>query len=238
MNRNNKPTALMMKFLYSLILEVEDKPSLLLSELTYDEARIWIDQLNAQVKSKMKATSKKTGETSAFLEQTIRTIDTSNHKELDWIGNQLSLAYFGRPCKVPIEWDKAVKQVAGFFAFGERSNKPIRIVQSVWQYNQFGARHVIGTLKHELAHYHLFIQGKPFRDHDELFKQECRRIGAPLYALAMQEGFETSCSICGTSTGLEKKQRNRLVSRCCKKPLFYGAYILQFPDGQRVEVEK
>ena len=188
------------------------------------------------IKSTMKL--KATSNVSAFREHTIRSIDTSSHKELDWIGNQLSLTYFGRPCKVPIEWDKAVKQVAGFFAFDERSRKPIRIVQSVWQYNQFGARHVIGTLKHELAHYHLFIQGKPFLDRDEVFKQECRRIGAPLYALAMQEGFETRCSDCGTPTGLEKKQRSKLVSRCCKRALHYGAYVIQFPDGQRVEVEK
>lgn len=231
---NNKPTALMMKYLYSLILESGEKPDSLLSRLSYKEAMDWMNRLKCQAKAKAKAFQ----HLSSFHERSVRTIDTSDHKELAWIGNQLSLTYYGRPCKVPIEWDKSLNNAAGFFAFNQHTHKPIRIVQSMWQYNQFGAQHVIGTLKHELAHYHLFTEGKPFRDEDEAFKQECRRIGAPLYALAMKEGYETSCEACGMFTGLEKKERKKLKSRCCKEPLHFGSYVLIFPDGLRVEVEK
>lgn len=231
---NNKPTALMMKYLYSLILELGEKPDSLLSRLSYEEAMDWMNRLKRQAKEKAKAFQNH----SSFHEQSVRVIDTSDHKELAWLGNQLSLTYYGRPCKVPIEWDKSLKNAAGFFAFNQHIHKPIRIVQSMWQYNQFGAQHVIGTLKHELAHYHLFIEGKPFRDEDEVFKQECKRIGAPLYALAMQEGYETSCAACGTFAGLEKKERKKLKSRCCKEPLRFGSHVLIFPNGVRVEVEK
>ncbi|WP_269082522.1 hypothetical protein [Aneurinibacillus tyrosinisolvens] len=38
--------------------------------------------------------------------------------------------------------------------------------------------------------------------------------------------------------GLEKKQRSRLISHCCKKPLHFGSYVLLFPDGLKVEIEK
>ncbi|WCN36334.1 SprT-like domain-containing protein [Aneurinibacillus uraniidurans] len=213
-----KPTALMMKYLYSLVLEAGEKPDSLLVQLSYEEALEHINRLKRLV--------------------TRQTIDTSDHKELAQIGNQLSLTYYGRPCKIPIEWDKSLKNAAGYFMFDPRAHKPLRIIQSMWQYNQFGARHVIATLKHELAHYHLFIEGKPFRDEDAAFKEECRRIGAPLYALAMQEGYETHCSVCGTFTGLEKKNRKKLMSRCCKQALDFGSYVLIFPNGLRVEVQK
>ncbi len=216
----------MMKSLYSLLLEVGKKPDASLSHLSYTEAMEWIQQLKQEAKTRTK------------MKQAIRTIDTNDNKELDRIGNQLSLMYYGRPCKVPIQWDKSLKNAAGYFAFDKHAHKPLRIVQSLWQYNQFGAGHVIGTLKHELAHYHLFISGRPFRDEDAAFQEECRRIGAPLYALAMQEGFETSCASCGAFTGLEKKLRKKQISRCCKQPLQFGVYVLIFPDGLRVEAEK
>lgn len=230
----DKPTVLMMKTLYSLILEVGEKPGSWLTELTREEAKSEIDRLKRRAKQKSKDVSHR----SAFCEQSIRTVDTSSNKELAWIGNQLSLTYFGRPCKVPIEWDKTLKNAAGSFSFDKRTHKPVRIVQSMWQYNQFGAQHVIGTLKHELAHYHLYIEGKPFQDQEDVFKQECQRIGAPLFALAMYEGYLTRCTACRAYTGLEKKERKNLISRCCKKTLEFGAYIIIFPDGLRVEVEK
>ncbi|MBN6189141.1 sprT domain-containing protein [Aneurinibacillus sp. BA2021] len=229
-----KPTALMMKYLYALLLDAGERPDTSLARLSYTEAMEWIQQRKQAAKAKAKTLQAQ----GSFHEDAIRMIETSDHKELAWIGNQLSLLYYGRPCKVPIEWDKSVKHAAGYFAFDLRTHKPLRIMQSLWQYNQFGARHVIGTLKHELAHYHLFMQGRPFRDEDAAFKEECRRIGAPLYALAMQEGFETICSACGAYTGLEKKKRTKHVSRCCKKPLQFGEYVLIFPDGLRVEAEK
>lgn len=231
---NEKPTSLMMKTLYSLLLEVGDKPGPRLKQLTYDKAKNEINQL----KRRAKENSKSFSNDSSFNERAIRSIDTSHDHELAWIGNQLSLTYFGRPCKVPIEWDKSLKNAAGYFTFEKRTRKPLRIVQSMWQYNQFGAQHVIGTLKHELAHYHLFLEGKPFEDEEEIFKLECERIGAPLFALAMHEGYHTRCSECGTYSGLEKKERKKLISRCCKKPLQFGPYLLVFPDGLIVEVEK
>lgn len=224
----------MMKTLYSLILEVGDKPGPWLTQLTFHEVKSEIHRLKRKAKEKSKVFSDHT----SFCEQSIRAIDTSSDKELAWIGNQLSLAYFGRPCKVPIEWDKSLKNAAGCFLFDKRAHKPLRIIQSMWQYNQFGAQHVIGTLKHELAHYHLFMEGKPFQDEEEVFKQECKRIGAPLFALAMHEGYHTRCSECGTYAGLEKKERKKLMSRCCKKALKFGPYLLVFPDGLIVEAEK
>ncbi|RXT02292.1 SprT-like domain-containing protein [Ammoniphilus sp. CFH 90114] len=231
---NHKPTALMMKTLYSLLLEVGEAPGSWLADLTHEEAKDWINQLKQQAKK----IAKECSHPSMFAERSIRSIDTSSDKELDWIGNQLSLTYFGRPCKIPIEWDKTLKNAAGYFSFDKRTRKPLRIVQSMWQYNQFGAQHVIGTLKHELAHYHLFMEGKPFDDKDVEFKRECQRIHAPLFAMAMHEGFETFCSSCRTYTGLEKKQKEKLKSRCCKSPLEFGNYLLIFPNGWRVEVEK
>lgn len=224
----------MMKALYSLILDAGEKPGPGLRKLTYEEAKGEIHRL----KQKMKERDKTVSTDGAFHEQLIRTIDTSSDKELDAIGNQLSLFYFGRPSTVPIVWDKTLKGAAGYFSFDKRTQKPLCIVQSMWQYNQFGAQHVIGTLKHELAHYHLFMEGKPFADDDEAFKRECQRIGAPLFALAMQEGYITRCAKCGAYTGLEKKPRKKLASRCCKEALEFGAYMLIFPDGLAVEVEK
>lgn len=230
----DKPTAIMMKALYSLLLEVGENPGSWLTEINYEKAKSEIDRL----KRTAKEMAKDSLTDGSFHERLIRSIDTNTDKELDGIGNLLSLKYFGRPCKVPIEWDKTLKGAAGFFSFDQRSQKPLRIVQSMWQYNQFGAQHVIGTLKHELAHYHLFMEGKPFRDEDDTFKKECRRIGAPLFALAMKEGYVTRCKSCRTFTGLEKKPRKKLISRCCKEPLEYGPYMLIFPDGLSVEVEK
>lgn len=231
---DEKPTALMMKTLYALILEVGEKPGPWLTQLIHDQAKSEISRLKRKAKEYSKSFINET----TFNEKSIRTIDTSNHNELDWIGNQLSLVYYGRPCQVPIEWDKSLKNAAGYFSFEKRAQKPLRIVQSMWQYNQFGAQHVIGTLKHELAHYHLYMEGKPFQDEEEIFKQECQRIGAPLFALAMHEGYHTRCSLCKAFTGLEKKERKKLISRCCKKPLQFGAYLLVFPDGLVIEVEK
>jgi SprT-like protein len=231
---DKKPTVLMMKCLYAMILEIGEQPDSQLAEISYHEALDWIQKLKLVAKTKSKEFHNDTD----FHEYTIRTIDTKDNNELDWIGNKLSLKFFGRPCKVPIEWEKSLKKAAGFFSFEPRTRKPIRIVQSMWQYNEFGAQHVIGTLKHELAHYHLFLQGQPFRDEDDVFKQECRRIGAPLYALSMREGYETKCPACGAIAGLEKKKRDRLISRCCKKPLHFGPYAIIFPDGLRVEVQK
>ncbi len=225
----------MMKTLYSLLLEVgENLEAASLSQLTHEEAKQWIARLKQLARVKAKSFM----DSDVFHEKAIRSLDTRDNKELDWVGNQLSLQYFGRPCKVPIEWDKSLKNAAGYFSFDLRTQRPLRIVQSMWQYNQFGAQHVIGTLKHELAHFHLFMEGRPFRDEDEEFKQLCHQIGAPLYALAMKEGYVTSCSACGGFAGLEKKPKKKLISRCCKSSLDFGSFVLIFPNGQVVEVEK
>jgi SprT-like protein len=39
---------------------------------------------------------------------------------------------------------------------------------------------VKGTLLHELVHWHLFTSGKPHRDSDREFVEECLRVGAPI----------------------------------------------------------
>ncbi|WP_068792439.1 SprT-like domain-containing protein [Brevibacillus laterosporus] len=233
MNSKQKPTALMLKYLYAHLFVVDPKRELELEKLSYQDVYEFIQQIKRFTKEKQQTLSL----SDSFQERAIWRIDTSSSMELYQIGNQLSLHYFGRPCKIPIEWDKSVKDAAGSFIFERTYQKPIKIVQSLWQYNQFGAQHVIATLKHELAHYHLCLQNKPFADGTPEFVAECKRIGAPLFAVKMLEGFQTYCSECGRKADILKKARKKDKSPCCKAALVCKEYVIRLPDGRLVQVE-
>ncbi|TPG71491.1 sprT domain-containing protein [Brevibacillus laterosporus] len=233
MNSKQKPTALMLKYLYAHLFVVDPTRELMLEKLSYQDVYELIQQIKRFTKEKQQSLSSST----SFQEHVIWRIDTSSSEELYQIGNQLSLQYFGRPCKVPIEWDKSVKDAAGRFIFERTHQKPIKIVQSLWQYTQFGAQHVIATLKHELVHYHLCLQKKPFADGTPEFVAECRRIGAPLFAVKMLEGYQTYCSVCSAKAEVLKKPRKKDKSPCCKADLVFKEYIIRLPDGRIVQVE-
>jgi SprT-like protein len=78
---------------------------------------------------------------------------------------------------VPIVINPRLKRAMGRFVYHQSSNEPVAI-QIAGYVIKYGDKSVIlDTLYHELIHYVLFMQGKPFDDGTKCFESELRRLG-------------------------------------------------------------
>ena len=77
----------------------------------------------------------------------------------------------------------------------------------------------IAVLLHEMCHYHLFRQRRPFLDHQPVFEQELRRVGAISTNTVKlpTKAYKLFCKQCQRELGHMKRiNPDRYRSSCCQ----------------------
>jgi SprT-like protein len=96
-------------------------------------------------------------------------------RELYEIAREFLDKEFNMKLEIPIFISNRMKIMFGYFQ--RRNNKSWKIQISQEFINTHPREHVIDVLKHELVHYALFEQGKPFRDGQQYFEDTLKRLG-------------------------------------------------------------
>jgi SprT-like protein len=89
----------------------------------------------------------------------------------------------------------------------------IEISYKHWQ--AYGEEEVLGIIKHELCHYHLHQQKRPYKHRDHAFKQLLAHVGGARYCQMLPERSQL-----GEGGGVRRKEepyRYRIVCQNCKK---------------------
>lgn len=148
-----------------------------------------------------------------------REIDFDHHK-LQTLADKLSLHFWGEKLRIPVTWNGRLTRSMGRFVYRLQGTKrePVQIEMSKYA-AQFIDRDIfIAVLLHEMSHYHLFIQNKPFHDHHPVFEQELRRVGAistNTVRLPVKV-YKLSCKKCKQPLGHMKRfNPEKYRSPCC-----------------------
>lgn len=160
-------------------------------------------------------------------------IDFTHHTELTnqqlgMLAQQLSQTYWQAPCTIPVVWNGRLSTTMGrfFYLTQKKKRTAVRI-----ELSRKAARHLdretfIKVLLHELCHYHLFKQGKPFSDHHPVFEAEIKRVGAiSTNAIKLpQKGYKLYCAKCQAFLGIRKRfNPAHYASACCHAPIIRQA---------------
>lgn len=113
---------------------------------------------------------------------------TLSEQDLINLVNELSVEHFGNPVTHSISFNKRLKTTAGRVMHKYLEDKLtrtktitlLRIEFNPAYLKEYGMEEFIGTIKHELVHYHCLINGKGHKHGDKDFISECKRINAPL----------------------------------------------------------
>lgn len=153
--------------------------------------------------------------------------------QLKTLVNDISIEIWNKEVTIPIETSKRLKTSLGYFMTTVGQNA--KAVKLVFSHELIDGTYKLVTLvdviKHELAHYHLFIQGvKGYSDGNREFENELKRIGAHSTRVVSGAGkyHVCYCSCCGKliMKGSEKKVKNRCtksyISGCCRTKIRYG----------------
>jgi len=157
--------------------------------------------------------------------------------KLQALANKLSLHFWSKACDIPVVWNGRLTRSMGRFLYSTKGKKRIaKQIELSKQAAQFIDRETfIAVLLHELAHYHLFIQDKPYDDHHPVFEQELARVGAISTNTVQlpQKTFLLSCSQCKKRLGYRKRMNLAYYkSGCCKaeitkQEVWVGEFIKQ-----------
>lgn len=140
--------------------------------------------------------------------------------KLQALANKLSLHFWNEPLKVPVAWNGRITRSMGRFVYRMKgkNREPVKIEMSKYA-AQFVDREIfIAVLLHEMCHYHLFMQGKPFLDHQPDFEQELERVGAISTNTVKlpSKAYKLHCKQCKQVLGHMKRiNPDRYRSPCC-----------------------
>ena len=99
--------------------------------------------------------------------------------ELNDFARQYARKFWNREFDIKVELvNRAWRRRAAAYIVYSNGRKLIRM--SKVNNRMMSNEEVLGTLKHELVHWHLHTTGKNFSDDSEEFVAECIRIGAPI----------------------------------------------------------
>jgi SprT-like protein len=144
--------------------------------------------------------------------------DSSKLQEL---ANKLSLHFWGTALTIPIRWNGRLSKSMGRFLYRTRGKvrEPVQIEISKYAAQWIDRQIFLAVILHEMCHYHMFIQNRPFADHHPEFEQELQRVGAiSTNTVKLPEKvFKLSCSACGKFLGSRKRMNiTKYYSSCCR----------------------
>lgn len=100
-----------------------------------------------------------------------------NNSDLNELVKKVSQEYFGKPFIHQAYFNVRLKTTGGRFHLKDRN---IDINPKIYQ--QFGYDTLVGVIKHELCHYHLYNDGLPAQHRDHSFKILLKQVGGLRYS--------------------------------------------------------
>ncbi|MFA1509967.1 SprT-like domain-containing protein [Priestia aryabhattai] len=143
---------------------------------------------------------------------------------------------YGLSLDVPLIINNRLRAILGAFSTNHNRTKAIDIELSGDLLRYGTQRTILDTLKHELVHYALFVLGHPYRDGDEYFENELKKLNITSTE-TNYVGIETvvKCPKCNEvyETPLKSVWKNpsKYKATCCMEKLqIVGRKIY---DGER-----
>ena len=97
--------------------------------------------------------------------------------ELTTLVKKVSQEYFGKPFIHQAYFNSRLKTTGGRFHLRDRN---IDINPKI--YRDFGKEELVGVIKHELCHYHLYNDGLPAQHKDRAFKILLQQVGGSRFS--------------------------------------------------------
>lgn len=145
------------------------------------------------------------------------------------IANQFLKSTYNLELSIPIR--VSGRMTAKLGAFVLRGNKPYEIVLSKNLIENYSMDTIVDVLKHECVHYALYSLGKPFKDGQDEFENELKRLKISSTYTYSYKGIihVYKCSNCNIVfhrkiKGYEKRYK---CGRCRKKFKYLGESILK-----------
>lgn len=88
----------------------------------------------------------------------------------------ISLNSFDKPFRHKAFFNKRLKTTGGRFMLSSHN-----IELNIRYLHEHGLEELKGIIKHELAHYHLFLEGKGYKHRDRDFKELIKQVSAPRF---------------------------------------------------------
>lgn len=152
--------------------------------------------------------------------------------------NQYAVEYWGMHFNTEIRVNARLTRSLGVYKYRKVNNfvRPVALELSKNLLTRYNDEVIDGVIKHELTHWALSIQNKPFEDGHPVFEKELLRVGAPstntiTYVGKLYTGVCENCQKIAIETrsmrSLEKYLKNEKIkqkyaSNCCKAPIVFG----------------
>lgn len=149
--------------------------------------------------------------------------------------------YWGMEVNLPIKLNGRLTRALGMYR-SQRSRltgqiTPVRFDIAQRLLENYDEATINGVIKHELCHWALSVQGKPFSDGHPVFERELVRIGAPSTNVIQYSGelHEVKCKSCDRVVARKKNYNAAMriiegagfhTSNCCRARLKYAGMKL------------
>lgn len=140
---------------------------------------------------------------------------------LQQLAEKLSKRYWNTSCHIPVQWNGRLSRTMGRFIYEAKpkKRKALKIEMSKKAISQLDLDTFTKVLLHELCHYHMFIQHKPFQDYHPIFEAELQRVGAiSTNTLKLpRKAYQLFCSQCLQQIGIRVRlNEKKFLSSCCR----------------------
>lgn len=143
-------------------------------------------------------------------------------KKLTVFAEEFLLRNYQLTLTIPIEINGRLKRRMGRFHY-TRDGKPLKIdlSKNLVEYNEFNI--VKNVLVHELIHYALFVQNKPYTDGHPVFEQELKQhASSSTGTIKMAQNHYIYHCGCQETHRLQIKTGNKYLCTICGKRLVYS----------------
>ncbi|MFD2168761.1 SprT family protein [Tumebacillus lipolyticus] len=128
-------------------------------------------------------------------------------QQLQSLTEEISETFFGLPFLHHISFNARLRTTGGRYLLRTHN-----IEINPHHYRKHGLESMIGTIKHELCHYHLHLQKRGYRHQDRDFQELLARVGGSRYCpdtglrREVKTRYEYVCTACG-----QEYQRKRKI---------------------------
>lgn len=128
-----------------------------------------------------------------------------NNDELLELTKELSLKYFNKPFVDQIIFNDRLRTTGGRYIPSKRT---IEINKKYL--DELGYDELIGIIKHELCHYHLHIEGKPYHHRSREFRELMRKTNSPRFCRILPSEEEKRLIYVCDKCGFEYRRKRKV----------------------------
>lgn len=153
-------------------------------------------------------------------------------EQLTQLIKKVSQEYFGKPFIHQANFNPRLKTTGGRFHLKDR-----HIDINPKMYQVFGMETLVGVIKHELCHYHLYNEGLPSQHKDQQFKVLLKQVGGLRFAPSLKKQTHKTlhiyqCSNCGrVYQRVRKLDTKRYVCGKCRGKLKFVKDLKLSPEN-------